>query len=232
MAGECEPIRLAEYSTLRDEILQNKKYVFERPLLIITAAGIASVKLSGEPSLAFLPLLLVIVLLSNLWFTVNRLQSNARIIAYIAVVLEPDAGVTWIGWENALRRYRSWKETTAPDAQELKLQPYINLSAIPDAMSFYPALWVLHIATVIVALGSSGASLLKDSSPLAVAAFVLTALVTVVFLGYCLGPDRPKKMRSLIELQRATWKIVFDEQPDVDGVPGQHSSGVAPQNIT
>ena len=77
-----------EYSSLREEMLQNKGYVFERPLLIITAAGIASIQLSGKPSVVLLPFLLVIILSINLWFTINRLESTARIASYISVALE------------------------------------------------------------------------------------------------------------------------------------------------
>jgi hypothetical protein len=224
MGDTHDGIRLAEYSTLRDEILQNKKYIFERPLLIITAAGIASVRLSGEPSLAFLPLLLVIVLLSNLWFTVNRLQSNARIIAYITVVLEPTGDVAWIGWENALRRYRIWKKKNRPDKQAEQRRKYENACAIPDAMAFYPALWLLHVATVVVALGSSGASLISHLETLPVTVFSVTLAIALVFAVYCLGPDRPKNMRSLLEIQRATWKAVFEEPSDQGSVRGEQEA--------
>jgi hypothetical protein len=59
-------MRSLEYSTLRTEMLQSKQYVFERPLLIITAAGVASMQLSQQPSIALLPILLVLILLINL----------------------------------------------------------------------------------------------------------------------------------------------------------------------
>jgi hypothetical protein len=99
-------MRIEEYGILRNELLQNKQYVFERPLLIITAAGVAAVQLSDAPSVLLLPVLLIVLLLINLWFTVNRLKSIARIAAYIAVVLE-SAPKAWIGWEGALRKHRN-----------------------------------------------------------------------------------------------------------------------------
>ncbi len=212
MGNENEELRLAEYSTLRNELLQNKNYIFERPLVIITVVGIASLKLA-EPSLAFLPVVLAFTLLSNLWFTVNRLQSNARIIAYIATVLEPSSKIKWIGWENSLRIHRNWKKAKTFEEREQKIQKYINLDAIPDAMMFYPALWWLHLVTVVIALGSSGLSLINNLNWLSVIAFISTFAVSCVFVLYCFGHGLPNKMRGLIEIQMATWKAVFEDQP-------------------
>jgi hypothetical protein len=48
--------------------------------------------------------LLAGLLVFNFWFTINRLGSAARIVAYIQVVLE--AGRPWRGWETSLRSYR------------------------------------------------------------------------------------------------------------------------------
>lgn len=78
MDSDNMKMRVEEYGTLRNELLQNKQYVFERPLLIITAAGVAAIQLSDEPSVLLLPVLLIILLLINLWFTVNRLKSIAQ----------------------------------------------------------------------------------------------------------------------------------------------------------
>jgi len=45
---------------------------------------------------------------ADLWFTVNRLQSAARIASYISLFLEPEGKLNWIGWENSLRAHRIW----------------------------------------------------------------------------------------------------------------------------
>jgi len=210
MGEPSQQTRLAEYTTLRDEILQNKKYVFERPLLIIAAAGVASFKLSGEPSLALLPALFIFVLLSNLWFTVNRLQSNARIIAYISLVLESDHPFNWTGWENALRTYRIWKKKNGAEGVE-RVQNRVVANAVPDAMMFYPALWLVHIAAVLIAVVSSGFATANNLRLPTVLAFGLTILTSIVFFIYSFGPNRPKHMRGLIENQRAMWETIFEE---------------------
>lgn len=76
-----------EYQTLRQELLESKRYVFERPLLI-GAAGIAALGAFREIQAAVVPLVMVGLLLFNLWFTVNRLRSASRIVAYIQLQLE------------------------------------------------------------------------------------------------------------------------------------------------
>lgn len=70
-----------EYETLRQELSDNKKYVFERPLLIITAAFIFSDFVLETPFAMLFPILVIYLLLFNLKFTRNRLNSSARIVS-------------------------------------------------------------------------------------------------------------------------------------------------------
>ena len=46
-----------EYETLRHELNENKKYVFERPLLIITAALVLFQYISKSPFIMLLPVI-------------------------------------------------------------------------------------------------------------------------------------------------------------------------------
>ena len=199
----------AEYATLRDEMLRNKQYVFERPLLIATAAGIAAVELSGEASVVLLPLLVSFVLLTNLWFTTNRLRSNARIAAYVGAVLEPSSDLEWIGWETSLREYRLWQKRTPPEQQQEQKAPYIDEDAIPDAMMFYSALLVLHAGIAVIALGASVCSVCSGPTALSVSALVLTAVVAAFFASFCLRQGHPRKISRLIEESRAIWMVVL-----------------------
>jgi len=84
-----------EYSFLREELDMNRRFVFERPLLIVGAALAAAVPLADKRAFFLLPLPFLAVLLFNLWFTINRLQSSARIIGYIQLVHEGEKN--WIG---------------------------------------------------------------------------------------------------------------------------------------
>jgi hypothetical protein len=74
-----------EYTSLREELLQYRRYIFERPLLIV-GAGIALSR--ADTSLVVMPPLVAVLLTFNFWFTVNRLRSSARIVAYIQSALE------------------------------------------------------------------------------------------------------------------------------------------------
>lgn len=213
----------AEYNTLRSELLQNKQYVFERPLLIITAAGVAAVQLSDKPSVLLLPLLLIIVLLINLWFTVNRLKSMARIAAYTAVILE-SATHAWIGWENALRKHRIWTKVNNSAKQKDLINKHYEPEAIPDAMMFYGPLLLLHVATVIICFSVSAITLFKKPEALQIGSFLATLAVTCVFATYCIGPYKPSKMRDLIEVQRAIWIEIFILDKKFDKTEHQQSS--------
>src|SRR5208337_5044944 len=96
-----------EYETLRHEFLEAKRYVFERPLAITALAGIAWHNTGGSQLIA-LAAAIAFVTLFNLWFTVGRVESGARIAAYIQLVLEPSSEIPWTGWESSLRENRKW----------------------------------------------------------------------------------------------------------------------------
>jgi len=110
---------------------------------------------------------------------------------------------------------------------------YFDPCSVPDAMSFYPALWCLHLATVTVARVSAGAAVIAKHDALMITASALTDATAVIFLYYAFGPNRPGKMRDLIEVQTATWKIILSGPPgDIAGAHGQNNTDVWPQAIT
>lgn len=212
MAEPHDTLRSLEYTTLRNELLQDKQYVFERPLLIITAAGVASVQLSNEATILLLPTLLVLILLVNLWFTVNRLRSMARIVAYIDVVLESSQDVKWIGWEKSLRAHRIWMKSHSPQERTAKLKSHINQIAIPDAMMFYPPIFWLHAIMVALAVAVSAYSIIHATDVFQIYASSATFVISSIFGLLCIGPYRPAKMRNLIEVQRAIWIVVLGKK--------------------
>lgn len=204
-------IKTSEYESLRQEILQNKQFIFERPLAIIAAGGIAALQLSGSTSMLALPTLVILVLSINIWFTANRIRSNARIVSYISVMIEPGSRQPWIGWENALRLHRKWTNTYNYEKRKQLMASHLAFDAMPDAMMFYPVLLALHIVPVAAAftaflLAMGGGHALAERIML-----VATILATSWFTILCVGPYRPEKMTHLIELQRASWLAVFAE---------------------
>src|SRR5829696_3806537 len=96
-----------ELGFLRAEMDLNRKYIFERPLLIVAGGITAAATLEKLMGFEVLPLLFIVLMGYNLWFTFNRLQSNARVIAYLQVVYTPDGVDRWIGWEAGLLRFRA-----------------------------------------------------------------------------------------------------------------------------
>lgn len=197
-------VRNAEYESLRQEVLQNKKFVFERPLVLIGATGLAASQLSSNPAALILPALLVALLFLNLWFTVNRLRSTARIVAYICLVLESSEKV-WIGWENALQKYRLWMRANSQKAQEDFISSHCNLEGVSDTMWFYHILLWLHIVPVCVGLLASGLYAIANPALPEIVGFLLTLVLSIVFAIACVRQFHPNKMCGLIDIQRVVW---------------------------
>ena len=128
-----------EYETLRSELLEGKKYVFERPILIITAA-LASIQLLDNEQIIYLPPVVIWLLSFNLWFSVNRMGSIARIAAYIQLVLENEQS-TWYGWETSLRKYRKWLKEKNLNVKKIK----INDDSVYDSLGYFPVIFHVHL---------------------------------------------------------------------------------------
>lgn len=196
-----------EYQALREEMLSAKKFVFERPLLIVTVA-IAGLKLLDVKYLFILPLSISLLLLFNFWFTINRLISVARIIAYIQLELEEEAIGSWIGWETCLRFYRMWLNTT-PNYKAV-VDEKIDMKSIPSAFTFYPPIYYFHAATVLLTvIGSITIALSQENIINSLCAFI-TFFVGCVSVCYFIKYNTGA-MRILIERNRVIWSIVFDQ---------------------
>jgi len=117
-----DKIKLEEYRSLLEEHRDNRLYLFERPIIIlgiIVAAMAASLRsygsnISSELCLdigLFVSLGLIILLCFNLRFTANRLERDARIVAYMQLVHEGNGKFKdkWYGWGNSLCKYHEMK---------------------------------------------------------------------------------------------------------------------------
>lgn len=189
-----------EYESLRNELAQSKKYVFERPLVIV---GIGLVLVAGgHASSAIWVALLAGLLLLNFWFTVNRLRSAARITAYIQIVLEGDA--LWEGWENSLRKYRKWMQATPDIEQIIESELADSDETIPEALTYYRPIHQLHIALVIVATIAGG--LIAVISPNAMNVIAGLALIAIAAgFAWLAWTSKPSEMRTLIEREGIIW---------------------------
>jgi hypothetical protein len=208
-------VRIEEYRFLRQELEANRKYIFERPLLIIGGTLAAAASLSDKGLLSILPIPYLAILLFNLWFTSNRLRSSGRIVAYIQLVHEGHPIYKWIGWENALRDHRRW---TYQNKNELKLiHQYVGATLHHHSMAYYPQIFYLHLFLgVILAIGviiklyvfydlksgpdQSIGTMFLSLNALSIVVFVL---VSILF--------RPGRIRHSIEKNRFVWERLLPQ---------------------
>lgn len=198
-----------EYNTLRQELLEAKRYVFERPLAItaIAAIGLQSFE---KPQHIALPFAISLLTLFNYWFTVNRLQSAARIVAYVNLVLEPGARLRWVGWETSLRCYRQWLGSRTEREARDYVDANLERSAAPDALMYYPPVYYFHEALMAFASVLAAVQLTQDATLWAwmfsVGAAALGAWSIWYFVRW-----RPGRLRTAIERNRVIWQAALAE---------------------
>jgi hypothetical protein len=211
---------IQEYQTLRQELLESKRYVFERPLLIATA-GIATLGAVKGTYVAAVPLFMTIFLLFNFWFTVNRLQSAARIIAYIQLELEEKSFGPWKGWETCLREYRKWLKN--PMAKRV-VDSELDEDAVPDALMYYPPIYRLHLGIACLAIISSGLLASLDTTWLTITCLATTLLLAMWFFKSAFQ-HQPRLLRKAIERNRIIWIHVLST---MSATPALRRTGIAP----
>jgi hypothetical protein len=203
-----------EYDTLRNELLEAKRYVFERPLAITAFAAIA-VQHFDKPEHIAVPISVAVLTLLNFWFTANRLQSASRIVAYIHLVLEPSAVLPWRGWETSLREYRKWlRSLSRKDATKL-VDAKLDTSASPDALMYYPPIYFFHTALMACAVVAAGVQIVRDHTALARVFGAGAVGVGALSLTYFYRL-RPSRVRLLIERNRVIWLTALNNAGSED----------------
>ena len=195
----------AEYNSLRGELAQSRRYVFERPLLIIAAAVGVMTIYTGSFAHAVLPALTAALLLFNLWFTVNRMRSAARIVAYIRLVLEPGSTLPWIGWESSLALYRARKHSApiAAAAHPVNDEP-------TDLLMYYGPIFWLHL--LLIAVSGAATILLAFATPNSIN--LGAALVTMIAIGISVFFAlrwSPASMHGEIDEKERVWRHVLHD---------------------
>jgi hypothetical protein len=208
----AEDLKLEEYRSLLEEHRRNRSYIFERPIIILGLVGVATQYFYNSNIGQFILAVLIFLLCFNLWFTGNRLQSDARIVAYLQLVHEGELRENWFGWESALRDYRRWVvvHTKNGDIEEL-IKNEIDREAVPDSVIFYSGIHRLHIVIVLVAFCAALIRWYEYKSILENVGLFASATTTIIFIIYAFGPLYPNKLNASIERERAKWKFVFRE---------------------
>ena len=194
-----------EYNFLRAELESNKKFVFERPLIII-ATGMAILGALYDAKAIFLaPIPFLALLYFNLWFTQNRLKSSARIVAYLQLVHETRQLKT-PGWESALRNYRKTK--IALDNDKLKVDTDY------DNLSFYSPIFHFHVwlgAFVAAAMNFGALATHWESiNPIYISLFILNfgSIVAYIVAAFKFPLN---EIHSAIERDRLRWTEALAE---------------------
>jgi hypothetical protein len=195
-----------EFEALRNELLQGKRYVFERPILIITVS-IAFIQFIDRQFAVYFPIIIIGLLSFNLWFTVNRMGSIARIVAYIQLILE-DKSSKWFGWETSLRHYRKWSKLNKNAADKIK----IDDESVYDNLGYYPTIYYLHIIVTIVVFLVLTIYTVYHPESKNIIINIITLAILILFIIYAIRKS-PKKIKPQIEKNRQIWKMVFNDWP-------------------
>jgi uncharacterized membrane protein len=106
--GLQEDLLIEEYKALRQEHENNRKFIFERPIVVALGivAGIGHIAADNMAILPYCTFLALLLLSFTIAFTFDRVQSGARITAYLQLLHETRMG-PWHGWETNLCWYRN-----------------------------------------------------------------------------------------------------------------------------
>lgn len=207
-ASEFEKIRSQEYEVLREELTINRQFVFERPLLIV-GVSLAALASADKDSVFIEGLILFFLLLLffNLWFTFNRLSSNARILGYLRVVHESSESALRPGWENALSLHRTWLATHSNDLRSIESR--CGALTMHDANRFYGGLFWFHLIMggLAIVFGLLHPSGLKEVHSLVLKSIAIGIYGAgiVAALRYW-NPYRPK---NALEVQTCVWRKIL-----------------------
>lgn len=203
-----------EYGVLRDEITQSKRYVLERPLVIV-GVGVTLMTTQYSPEVAgALPTLMAGLLLFNFWFSVNRLISAARIVAYTKLVLEPNSNFVWIGWETSLQRYRLW--TSKKDAGK-RVDEVMKKKHPSDSNVFYAQIYSLHLILISVSASVAFSATGAADTSINLASSAIMIGILLVAGGYAMVWP-PRRMERMLDRNEVIWVFALaDEEPPVEG---------------
>lgn len=101
-----------------------------------------------------------------------------------------------------------WGKEHRDGRQEL-VESRIDRNAVPDAIGYYPTIFIMQVAVVLLLLIGSLLALLNNPSPHAFILFALTFL-TVIWFSLSALKWRPNRCKNLIEEDRIRWELVFN----------------------
>lgn len=206
-----------ERTFLRGELETNKKFVFERALLIAAAGFGATLFPDEAKGIGLLGFPIIGALAFNFWISTNRLLSSSRILAYYQLFHESVEGFNWIGWENSLRLYRIWRKHEKFENERCQAETEFEKTSEYDHLSFYRPILALNIATAFLIAGLmsfriwSEGPLYTPVGPVSVSVMCSFNLATaVVFSVWAPLTFRPKRLENAVEKELVRWKVIHE----------------------
>ncbi len=211
---EIEARMRDEYRVLREELKINRRFVFERPLLIVGVSFVAMFNISFERAAVGIPeSFFIVILFYNLWFTSNRLRSSARILGYLQIYHEGARRGEWKGWERSLSEYRSWCLMTNEQAKakpgiacEESIKKSHRGEPQYDNPRFYAPIFGFHIIIAAFAAAKGAVPWIAGASGEALYFSVYSVVVFVFAAGLALWRWLPRKLKNLIEAETEIWE--------------------------
>ncbi len=213
-----DAIKLEEYKALRQEHENNRKFVFERPLIIVLGmvAAFLGVKNGGEKLLIFLPSLFLVILFFNLWFTFNRMKSSARIVTYIHLFHETEQNNHLIGWEKRLQDFRGWikKDINQGEVNQIK-----NSVSPSSSMEFYSPIFAFHLICGIVIMLMVFVHCINELQKYQYGITLWLGchlVILAIFIRFAKLLFNPEDMKKEIEVTRRIWIKVMGNKLHVE----------------
>ncbi|WP_289020358.1 hypothetical protein [Desulfobacter postgatei] len=197
-----------EYNFLRSELETNKKFVFERPLLIIGTGMALLGTLYDVKAILFGPIPFLSILYFNLWFTENRLRSSARIVAYIQLVHETKDIIS-PGWESALRLYRKVNKEGENQVVDTEF----------DNLEFYSPIFHFHVwLGTFVASAMVFGSLAPNWTALSKILIIMSSVNIISIIVYIITAFKfsVNHVQSEIERDRVRWCEALKKQSAIN----------------
>jgi hypothetical protein len=216
-------IKKEEYINLMGEDESNWKYIFEKPAVLFLAL-VGTLKMlenSDNNVIAFGCLFAVSFLVSmNFFYTMNRVESSCRIIAYVQLFFRPKPNhLKWLGWENALRKYRKdfrdnwlgWPKSEKAKKAENKAKKhkvYFLQDQFRERIVLILVVHLFLIAAICILFGCDISSGTSKGKFYFNEQFGIGLGINVLLWLFIMVRYWPGRMFRRIEIERARWLYV------------------------
>jgi hypothetical protein len=135
-----------EYKTLKNQIVENNKYAFERPIVLTFLISILFC-MNSQILWCFIPLIIVIMLFYNIENHIKKLKKSNKILIYIQLALEKD--ISYIGWETFLSHYEYYFNK---NEETLKATSLEDIEERTDIYNSYKFIRKIHLSLSCIML--------------------------------------------------------------------------------